>query len=329
MNTRKECSLTSDIIVGDCISEMRKIPDGSFKMVFADPPFNLDKRYDNVNDSLHESDYISWCEEWIKEIVRVTMDDGAIFLHNIPKWLIVYANFLNKKAIFKHWISWDAPTSPMGKSLQPSHYGILYYAKTSLHKMHEIRQQHKRCRVKKCSTLLKDYGGKKDTIHPFGPLVSDVWTDIHRHKHACYLDEHPCQLPVHLLERLILMTTNENDLILDPFFGTGTTGVAAKRLGRFYLGIDKSEKYVNLCKKRIELTESSKLEDFWVSIYINKLFTVRDVDIGPINNFNPLWKKLYENWPETKEMRCLLNTQELEFKPSIKERIKEICENQK
>ena len=90
----------------------------------------------------------------------------------------------------------------MGKSLQPSHYGILYYVKDIKQtKFYELRYPHKRCR--KCGYLLKDYGGKKQGLHPFGPLLSDVWTDIHRIKHNKYRDEHPCQLPIHLLERII------------------------------------------------------------------------------------------------------------------------------
>ena len=164
-------------------------------------------------------------------MVRVTKATGSIFVHNIPKWLTYYASFLNKLADFKHWISWDAPTAPMGKTLQPAHYGILFYAKDAKqNKFREIRYPHKRCR--KCHYLHKDYGGKKASLHPFGPLVSDSWTDIHRIKHNKYRDKHPCQLPIHLLERIILMSTDEDDIVLDPFLGTGTTAIAAKRLGR-------------------------------------------------------------------------------------------------
>lgn len=93
-------------------------------------------------------------------MVRVTKPTGSIFLHNIPKWLTFYATYLNKFAHFKHWISWDAPTAPMGKSLQPAHYGILFYTKEAKGaKIYELRYPHKRDR--KQGYLLKDYGGKK------------------------------------------------------------------------------------------------------------------------------------------------------------------------
>ncbi|RKX60317.1 MAG: hypothetical protein DRP37_05410, partial [Thermodesulfobacteriota bacterium] len=170
------------------------------------------------------------------------------------------------------------PTAPMGKSLQPSHYGILYYVKDpKKSKFYEIRYPHKRCR--KCSYLLKDYGGKKAGLHPFGPLVSDVWTDIHRIKHNKYRDEHPCQLPIHLLERIILMSTDENDIVLDPFVGTGTTVIAAKRLGRRFIGIDIDEMYVNITKDKLSKEpSSSKISDIWVSFYLDEIATIRNID---------------------------------------------------
>ena len=191
---------------GDCLALFKGIPDDSVDITFADPPFNLGKKYTSYEDSVEFEEYLHWCEMWISEMVRVTKPTGSIFVHNIPRWLTYYSGFLNKVADFKHWISWDAPTAPMGKSLQPAHYGVLYYAKDAKqNKYYEIRYPHKRCR--KCGYLLKDYGGKKASLHPFGPLVSDVWTDIHRIKHNKYRDEHPCQLPIHLLERIILMST--------------------------------------------------------------------------------------------------------------------------
>ena len=127
--------------------------------------------------------------------------------------------------------------------------------------------------------LSKDYGGKKAGLHPFGPLVSDVWTDIHRVKHNRYRDEHPCQLPIHLLERLILMSSDEGDTVLDPFMGTGTTALAAKRLGRKYIGIELDAKYVEIAESKLSQEMSdSKLGDAWVSFFLRKVATLRNID---------------------------------------------------
>jgi site-specific DNA-methyltransferase (adenine-specific) len=266
------------IILGDCLEVIKNIPDNSVDITFADPPFNLKKKYNGYKDNKEFNTYLAWCKQWIYEMVRITKPTGSIFVHNIPKWLTYYSSFLNEIAYFKHWIAWDAPSAPMGKTLQPSHYGILYYVKDlKKSKFYEIRYSHKRCR--KCDYLLKDYGGKKASLHSFGPLVSDVWTDIHRIKHNKYRDEHPCQLPIHLLERIILMSTDENDIVFDPFVGTGTTVIAAKRLGRRFIGIDIDEIYVNITKNKLSKElPNSKVDDVWVSFYLDEIVTIRNID---------------------------------------------------
>ncbi len=292
MESKNIDEFINKVIQGDAIEVMRQIPDNSVNVTFADPPFNLKKKYNGYKDSKEFHEYLEWSKQWISEMVRITKPTGSIFIHNIPKWLTYYAGFLNEIAYFKHWISWDAHTAPMGKSLQPSHYGILYYVKDlKKAKFYEIRYPHKRCR--KCNYLLKDYGGKKASLHPFGPLVSDVWTDIHRIKHNKYRDEHPCQLPIHLLERIILMSTDENDIVLDPFVGTGTTVIAAKRLGRKFIGIDIDEKYVNITKNKLskELA-NSKIDDIWVSFYLNEIVTIRDKDWEKLDSYFSIPKNI-------------------------------------
>ena len=273
------------ICQGDCLELFKDIPDDSIDMTFADPPFNLKKSYKSYKDRLEFQEYLNWCEKWIFEMVRVTKPTGSIFLHNIPKWLTYYATYLNEFAHFKHWISWDAPTAPMGKSLQPAHYGILFYGKEEKGtKINELRHPHKRDR--KTGYLLKDYGGKKDGLHPFGPLISDVWTDIHRIKHNKNRDSHPCQLPIHLLDRLILLSTDENNIVLDPFSGTGTTAISAKRLGRKFIGFELDPFYFNISKEKLEYTKYNyKLGKIWVSFYLKDIVTIRNKDWDALKKF--------------------------------------------
>lgn len=298
---------------GNCLELFREIPDNSIDITFADPPFNLRKKYNSTKDALALEEYVKWCEQWIGEMVRVTKPGGSIFLHNIPKWLTYYAAYLNRIAYFKHWIAWDAPTAPMGKTLQPSHYGILFYAKdTTQLKFYEIRYPHKRNRTD--GYLQKDYGGKKDLLHPFGPLVSDVWTDIHRIKHNKYRDEHPCQLPVHLLERIILMSTDEGDIVLDPFSGTGTTAIAAKRLGRQYIGFELDPEYVSISESKLLQEEpASRIGNIWVSSFIGEITTIRDCDWAQLSkhyilppsareiNHTPIVLKTHNSIPKPKQ----------------------------
>ena len=265
------------VINGDCIEKLSTIESDSIDICFADPPFNLEKKYSVYKDQKPDKDYFNWCRNWLQELVRVTRPSGSIFVHNIPKWLTYYAEVLNEFAFFKHWIAWDAMSNPLGKTLLPAHYGILYYTKRQKgFKFYDIRSPHKRCRV--CNSYIKDYGGKKDQMHPFGALVSDVWTDIHRIRHNIRRDEHPCQLPLPLLDRIILMSTDPNDIVLDPFLGTGTTAISAKALGRNYIGIEIDPDYVKIATDKLEKVKLMTYKDYFVSLYLNRIVTIRDID---------------------------------------------------
>lgn len=275
-------SLINNIIQGDSLEIMRKIPDNSVDVTFADPPFNLKKKYNSYYDKQEMEHYLNWCKEWLKEMVRITKPTGSIFVHNIPKWLIYFGSYLNEIAIFRHWIAWNAMGSPLGKTLLPNHYGILYYVKSDNFKFYDIRMLHKRCR--KCNYVLQDYGGKKNQMHPFGPLVSDVWTDIHRIRHKTRRDDHPCQLPIHLIERLLLFSSDEMDIVFDPFVGTGTTAIAAKKLGRKYIGIDIDYKYVEITNNKLKETEPSMINGCYVSNFLDNIITIRDKDWNKIRD---------------------------------------------
>lgn len=275
-----------------------QIPDNSIDVTFADPPFNLKKKYNAYKDQKQTHEYLDWCYKWLDEMVRITKPTGSIFVHNIPKWLTYFSAHLNKKAHFRHWISWEAAGAPMGKTLLPNHYGILYYTKeTKGFKFFDIRAPHKRCR--ECNAYIKDYGGKKDLMHPFGTLLADVWTDIHRLRHNNRRDIHPCQLPEPLLERIILMSTEDGDTILDPFMGTGTTAVAAKRLGRNFIGIEMDSKYVALTNDKLKNVFQTKIAEAYVSIFLGEIRTLRDIDHEKIKGGTHLYPRRYKTTKPT------------------------------
>ena len=269
--------MLNSVVAGDCLKVLSCIPDDSVDMCFADPPFNLEKKYASYRDHRTATDYLDWCRQWLNEMVRITKPSGAIFVHNIPKWLTHCAAILNESAYFRHWIAWNATGRPLGKTLLPAHYGILFYAKREAElKFYDIRAPHSSCQ--KCGQFLKDYGGKEDQRHPFGALVSDVWTDIHRIRHNLRRDSHPCQLPPHLLERLVLMSTDPGDIVLDPFLGTGTAAIAAKTLGRRYIGIEIDGEYAAIAREKIAAVEESKYRGIYVSRYLGKIISIRDID---------------------------------------------------
>jgi len=118
----------NEVIQGDAIELMRQIPDNSLDMTFADPPFNLGKKYNRYYDKKDVNKYIGWCKLWLKEMVRITKPTGSIFVHNIPKWLTYFASYLNEIAYFRHWIAWNAMGAPLGKNTfaEPLRHFVVY-----------------------------------------------------------------------------------------------------------------------------------------------------------------------------------------------------------
>lgn len=276
---REIAELMGDAHNTNCVALMQSISDDSVQMIFADPPFNLGKKYNSYNDKMPFDEYMQWTENWLAESCRILKADGSIFVYNIPKLLIPTANLLNQHAEFRHWIAWNANGQPLGKSLQPAHYGILFYTKNKKSKFYDVRAPHKTCRA--CKEFIKDYGGKKHLRHEFGYQVSDVWDDIHRVRHnSKRIDLHPCQLPVHLIERLILMTTDENDIVFDPFCGGGSAAVAAKQMGRRYIGADVDTGYCNATREKFRAAKTTKQGDAFVSTHLNKIVSARAIDLS-------------------------------------------------
>ena len=147
-----------------------------------------------------------------------------------------------------------------------------------------------------------------------------MWTDIHRIKHNKYRDKHPCQLPVHLLERIILFSSDEGDVVLDPFLGTGTTAIAAKRLGRRYIGFELSEEYVEVASKRLEMEQTpSRLEGMWVSCFLKDLATVRSADCE-----SEAFQNLY-NWPQDDDGRKQVDVAKIKLKKEYQAIVNELC----
>ena len=263
----------------DCLTLMEQLPSGCAQMVFADPPFNLDKKYESYKDKLPLNQYLDWTRDWLTEASRILTPGGTLFLYNIPKLLTYSSAILNELLDFRHWIAWNSGGKPLGKTLQPAHYGILFYTKGRNNaKFYDVRAPHRQCR--ECQAYAKDYGGKEYMRHPFGTQISDVWDDIHRVRHASKrIAAHPCQLPVHLIERLILMATDAGDIIVDPFCGGGSAAVAAKQMGRQYIGAEIDRRYQEVAQTKLDQARAVTIGSAYVSLHLGKIVSIRDKDI--------------------------------------------------
>lgn len=224
----------------DCIDVMKDLPSDSIDMIFADPPFNLSKLYPSqMNDSLKTEEYIHWQESWISECTRLLKYGGSLFIWNLPKWNTIIAKYLDDRLNFKHWIAVDLRYSlPIQGRLYPAHYSLLYYIKGEKPNIFSPdRVPMEVC--PKCSADLVDYGGYKDKMNPLGVNLSDIWYDIPPVRHSKYKRRVGAnELSLKLMDRIIEMSTEENDTILDPFGGSGTTYVVAEIKQRKWIGAE-------------------------------------------------------------------------------------------
>ena len=228
---------------------MKQYPDESIDLVFADPPYNLDKDYTIYDDEQADHKYVEWCNTWLAEYTRILKPTGSLFVLNLPRWALYHAHFLNRHLYFQNWIVWDALSEPRGK-VMPAHYALLFYTKHptdftfNYEAISSIDARHY-CLRASCVRHRKKMGD--DDKSP----LNDIWWDVHRIKHRRDRDYHPCQLPESLMERIIRLATNPGDVVLDAFGGVGTTPIVALQLGRRYVAIDLDPNYVNIMQDKI------------------------------------------------------------------------------
>lgn len=243
------------IIQGDCIEELKKLPAKSVDLVFADPPYNLqlggdllrpdNSKVDAVDDHWDQFEsfaaYDKFTREWLAECRRVLKDDGALWVigsyHNIFRVGVALQDL-------GFWLLNDIvwrKANPMpnfkGTRFTNAHETLIWAAKGRGSRKYTF-----------------NYDAMKmanDEVQMRSDWSFPLCTGEERLKDETGAKAHPTQKPEALLHRVILASTKPGDVILDPFFGTGTTGAAAKRLGRHYIGLEQDEKYVKLAKERI------------------------------------------------------------------------------
>ena len=255
------------LIIGDCINEMSKIKDQSVDMIFADPPYNLQLsksllRPDqtNVKGVNHSWDkfnsfeaYDEFTKKWLYQCKRILKDDGTI-------WVIgSYHNIYRVGAIIQNlgfWILNDIiwnKTNPMpnfkGNRFTNAHETIIWASKskkskyTFNYKAMKVNNDDKQMR----SDWSLPICSGNERVKKLGKTL------------------HPTQKPEFLLHRIIISSTKKNDKILDPFLGTGSTGVVAKRLNRKFIGIEKNKEYMKYAKNRIKETKILNEEELVIT----------------------------------------------------------------
>lgn len=243
------------IYLGDCIEIMNNISEESIDLIFADPPFNIGLEYDNYVDKKSYDDYYKWSENWITACYRILKKSGSIYIAIGDEFAAEINIILKQKGFnFRNWIIWYYTFGQnQRKKFNRSHTHIHYFTKS----INDFCFEDKHIRIPSARQLI--YNDKR--ANPKGKVPDDVW----EFSRICgtfkeRIGNHPCQMPENLLERIIKTSSKENDIVLDPFGGTGTTAAVAKRLKRNYITMDISKKYFDVITKR--LNEESLINNY-------------------------------------------------------------------
>ena len=262
-------NLLNKIVNNDSLKILKTIPSKTFNLVFADPPYNLqigkklkrpdDSKVNGVNDKWDHfksfNDYDNFCNQWLKECKRVLKDNGSIWVigtyHNIFRLGYHIQNM-------GFWILNDViwkKNNPMpnfrGTRFTNAHETLIWASKNKKSK-YTFNYQSLKC-------LNDDLQMRSDWTLP----ICNGSERIKKNGKKV----HSTQKPESLLHRILLASTNKNDFVFDPFLGTGTTAVVAKKLSRNYFGIEKEKRYFDTAKQRLEKT--IKIEDHYLDTVKN------------------------------------------------------------
>jgi modification methylase len=253
---KKELPLDT-ILEGDCIAEMARLPDKSVDMIFADPPYNLQLggdlfrpeggKVDACDDDWDKFDslaaYDDFTREWLAEARRILKDDGTIWVigsyHNIYRVgsLLQDADFWILNDIV--WRKANPMPNFRGTRFTNAHETLLWCAKDE--------KARYTFNYRAMKALNDDLQMRSDWVLP-------ICAGAERVKDDAGDKAHPTQKPEALLYRILLACTKPGDVVLDPFFGTGTTGAVARRLQRRWIGIERERDYVKVARQRIDAT---------------------------------------------------------------------------
>lgn len=256
-------SMEPTIINADCLDVLKELPSNSVDFCFADPPYNVNKKYENWNDSIDIIEYFNWCDKWLTELARIIKPGKTVAVLNIPQWAIRHFKCLNSLLTFQDWIIWEGLSVPV-RMIMPAHYSIICFTKGSADRLPIYNTTHSHLENLSLNTFKEFYcirnscvkKREKESVQD-KTQISNLWWDVHRLKHNSQRVDHPTQLPPMFMQRLISIFTNEGDWVLDPFNGSGTTSLCAELLSRKYFGIELSAKYYDIANQRhIELRDN-------------------------------------------------------------------------
>lgn len=247
-------ALLNKIICGDCIEVLGKVDKPFADLIFADPPFNIGYKYDKYNDKQKREHYVEWTEKWMRVCKKVLKPNGSFYIAIGDEYAANVKVIADELGLFmRNWIIWHYTFGQQTKKkFARAHTHIFYFVND---KKNFVFNEHA-VRVPSDRQLI--YNDRR--ANPAGKMPDDVWGEFSR---VCGTFKeragwHPCQMPESLLKRIVAVSSSPGDCVLDPFSGSGTTLAAAKQLGRNYVGVEISRKYVENAKRRLAELEKQR-----------------------------------------------------------------------
>lgn len=251
--------ITNQIINQNSFVAMDYLPENSIDLLFLDPPYNLSKNFNsNSFKECSTSEYIEWFESWFVKLLKVLKSTASVYI--CGDWRSSAAIFFVAEKYLKvrNRITWEREKGRGAKANWKNCSEDIWFCTVSdkyTFNVDDVKMKRKVIAPYKIEGKPKDWQeseeGNYRLTHP-----SNLWTDLSVPYWSMPENtDHPTQKPEKLLAKIILASSNPNDLVLDPFLGSGTTAVVAKKLGRNFIGIELDETYSCLAQKRLELAK--------------------------------------------------------------------------
>lgn len=256
---------------GDCLKLMKKIDDGSIDLVFADPPFNIGYEYDEYDDRQDDEKYLDWCTEWMTEAHRILKPNGTFWLAIGDEYAAELKVAAQRKIGFhtRSWVIWYYTFGVnCVNGFSRSHTHLFHFVKDK--KNFTFDRPNPQVRVKSARQLV--YADNR--ANPDGRLPDNTWiirpqdapNSFSPAHDSWYFARvagtfkeregfHGCQMPEQLLARIIRASSRPQDIVFDPFGGSGTTLCVAKKLGRRWMGTELSKDYAKYITERLDKTK--------------------------------------------------------------------------
>ena len=264
-------------ICQDVFEVLQYLPDKFIDLVFVDPPYNLDKTFNLTSFKAMESDkYERWLDSWVSQLIRLLKPKASIYICGDWKCSGAIFNIAKKYFNIHNRITWEREKGRGAKKNWKNCSEDIWFCTLSEDFYFDVESVKLKRKVLapytdslgKPKDWHEDENGKYRITHP-----SNSWTDITVPFWSMPENtDHPTQKPEKLVAKIILASSPKNAMVFDPFLGSGTTSVAAKKLGRKYLGIEIDKYYCCLAEKRLEMANTDKT----IQGYVDGIFWERN-----------------------------------------------------